>query len=266
MRIKKSLTTIALSLILILLFIIPTLASQQLNSELLSEIKIQTILAINSINPIEDKLTDKILVENQEMLLQTNFLKFSSTALEVVNMRYNAGTSQAYWGNYTGTIINKKPDGYGIWIGDDIGRKYDGYWKIGKRNGTGTYTWPDGSVYTGDWNKGLISGYGTYTLLNSSKYTGNWKSGKKQGNGTYTGANGDIYSGNWSNDKISGIGTYIWHSSGESYSGSWSNGLPNGKGKYFYPNGNYFVGTFSKGRSIKGTLYDKFGVVIGVRR
>lgn len=45
-------------------------------------------------------------------------------------------------------------------------------------NGTGTYTWPDGSHYTGGLQNGLAEGQGVYTnAASDTVYSGVWESG-----------------------------------------------------------------------------------------
>ena len=42
----------------------------------------------------------------------------------------------------------------------------------------------NGNVYEGDWKKGVRDGTGTMTYADGSKYTGDWKANKKSGFGT----------------------------------------------------------------------------------
>ncbi|QOX79875.1 hypothetical protein FY034_13345 [Trichlorobacter lovleyi] len=58
---------------------------------------------------------------------------------------------------------------------------YDGEMSNGKRHGTGTYKWTDGSSYTGGWANGQMNGKGVYTLKNGTKDDASFKDGKYEG-------------------------------------------------------------------------------------
>lgn len=45
-----------------------------------------------------------------------------------------------------------------------------GDWKYNKRNGTGTFTWPNGDVYIGDWKDDKRTGKGKQTWPNGDIY------------------------------------------------------------------------------------------------
>ena len=62
--------------------------------------------------------------------------------------------------NYNGQVENGEPSGLGV-IYYPNGNMYIGEWKDGKRNGQGTFTYPDdGRNYEGEW-KGDIPWNGT---------------------------------------------------------------------------------------------------------
>ena len=109
--------------------------------------------------------------------------------------------------------------------------KYTGERVNGKRSGTGTYTWNDGSVYEGEFANDQINGEGKLTIPGKGTYDGEFVNGKKSGTGTYEFVNGDKYVGNWSNDVMSGYGTYTF-SNGDKYVGQFSDNIfaknPNG--------------------------------------
>jgi hypothetical protein len=54
--------------------------------------------------------------------------------------------------------------------------------------------------------KGKKNGYGTFVYPDGSKYVGNWVNDEKQGFGTYYYVNGDIYEGDWYENKRHGQG------------------------------------------------------------
>ena len=98
----------------------------------------------------------------------------------------------------------------------------------GKKDGSGTYKYKDGTVITGNWKKNVLSGKVTIDYPDGDQYIGNVKNGKKSGKGTYYYGDGDVFKGSWKNDKRNGKGKYTW-SNGWSLSGAWKNGKLNGK-------------------------------------
>mmetsp|Transcript_19230 Transcript_19230/g.32777 ORF Transcript_19230/g.32777 Transcript_19230/m.32777 type:complete len:124 (+) Transcript_19230:2-373(+) len=60
---------------------------------------------------------------------------------------------------------------------------YDGEWKEGFRDGTGTLKYHNGDVYVGEFGKGNMHGKGTYEYATGDilKSIGEWKEGKKVG-------------------------------------------------------------------------------------
>lgn len=109
--------------------------------------------------------------------------------------------------------------------------KYTGERVNGKKEGTGIYTWNDGSVYEGEFSNDQINGEGKLTIPGKGTYNGEFVNGKKSGSGTYEFVNGDKYVGNWSNDVMSGYGTYTF-SNGDKYVGQFSDNKFNGQGTY----------------------------------
>lgn len=75
--------------------------------------------------------------------------------------------------HYEGDCKNGLADGKGKAVGIDT---YEGKFKKGLPNGTGTYTWKNGNIYTGEWKKGKRSGKGTlYSAANNEKINAYWK-------------------------------------------------------------------------------------------
>ncbi|MGB0368703.1 MAG: hypothetical protein ACPGD8_04815, partial [Flavobacteriales bacterium] len=66
----------------------------------------------------------------------------------------------------------KKPDTYIMKFDYDIG--YTGEWKDDKKNGQGTYRWPNKQIYEGSWQNNLRHGKGLLTMPDGSKLKGNW--------------------------------------------------------------------------------------------
>ena len=76
--------------------------------------------------------------------------------------------------------------------------EYLGEYKDGKRNGQGTYTFPDGK-YVGEWKNGMRNGQGTFTIPDWSKEEGEYKDNRLW-NGTTYDKNGKI-TGKYVNGK-----------------------------------------------------------------
>ena len=137
-------------------------------------------------------------------------------------------------GNFTGKIVYNNGDLYdGVMINGVFSGKvlihydygvYDGEWRDGDKNGTGTMTWTDGDCYVGQFLEGTMHGKGKFT----------W-------------SNGDVYEGDWVGGKMQGVGKLTWGNKCEYYDGEWADSERHGKGVYRNPNGNLFEETFVKG-------------------
>jgi hypothetical protein len=79
--------------------------------------------------------------------------------------------------NYTGTIANGLPKGYGSGHYFELNRPYvyTGFWYQGQNNGQGEAVWEDGDIYRGMWDAGLMNGQGTFKWSNGNVYEGNLK-------------------------------------------------------------------------------------------
>lgn len=87
--------------------------------------------------------------------------------------------TEALQGSYEGDCKKSKADGKGHAHGIDT---YDGEFKSGYPDGTGTYTWSNGDWYEGDWRKGMREGEGAmhYVTIKTadSLQKGFWKKDK----------------------------------------------------------------------------------------
>jgi hypothetical protein len=81
-------------------------------------------------------------------------------------------------GNYSGNCKNGIANGQGTATGVD---SYSGHFKDGYPDGTGRYTWKNGSWYDGEWKKGVYDGKGTLHLIGPDKtnreFSGMWHEG-----------------------------------------------------------------------------------------
>lgn len=83
---------------------------------------------------------------------------------------------------------------------------FEGKWSNGKRNGKGSYTYPDGSSYEGDFADGLRAGKGILTLADGSRYEGDFVGDKFHGYGAKYNPDGSIFKqGQWEKDNFVGL-------------------------------------------------------------
>jgi hypothetical protein len=123
------------------------------------------------------------------------------------------------WANgdtYDGNWVNGKTSGFGVYIWNDTGTRYEGGWQDDEPV-NGIFSWKDGSRYEGEWKNGLMHGQGSYTFKNDkSSHTGGWKNGEKSGFGITTEPDGTTLEAEFTND------------------------IPHGNIKISLPNGLYF--------------------------
>lgn len=78
--------------------------------------------------------------------------------------------------SYQGDCKDGLAHGKGIAKGVDV---YDGKFKKGLPQGSGTYTWANGDYYVGNWKEGLRDGKGElFTVISGKKIKGIWKEGE----------------------------------------------------------------------------------------
>lgn len=75
--------------------------------------------------------------------------------------------------------------------------QYTGDTLNGKKNGTGTLVWPDGSRYEGMWENNRANGKGILYHADGDVYEGMWLNDKAHGQGVYRHAHGAVYQGEW---------------------------------------------------------------------
>ena len=111
-------------------------------------------------------------------------------------------------GYYKGAVNDKKePHGLGSMQYND-GSSYEGYWKIGLREGNhGCFKTPTGVTYEGDFEEDEFHGKGVYTEKN-----------------------GDSYEGDFVHGELDGHGRHILVSKKVAYDGQYKQGKPYGEG------------------------------------
>jgi hypothetical protein len=89
-------------------------------------------------------------------------------------------------GSYEGKIKKGLANGKGVAIGVD---KYEGFFKKGKKEKSGVYTYKNGDVYDGQFSNDLMHGEGKFTTADGVLTVGYWRDGK------YVGASIDDFKG-----------------------------------------------------------------------
>lgn len=132
---------------------------------------------------------------------------------------------------------------------------YSGGLKNNLPHGSGTISYPSGTVYRGEFEAGQRSGEGIWISTEGFTYRGQWQDDLYHGFGTLKVPGYFVYRGNWADAKREGQGIQAWND-GRQYEGSWKADQPDGKGVMFYPDGTYYVGQWLKGNKHgEGTLY-----------
>ncbi|KAM3245438.1 hypothetical protein ACQJBY_056649 [Aegilops geniculata] len=163
----------------------------------------------------------------------------TNTGFRVRHIRLPSGDT------YSGTLLGSTPEGSGRYTWSD-GTIYDGEWRTGMRHGQGKTLWPSGASYEGEYAGGYIYGEGTYTGQDNIVYKGRWKLNRKHGLGCQTYPNGDMFQGSWIQGEIQGHGKYTWEN-GNTYTGNMKNGKMSGKGTFTWKNGDSYEGNWLDG-------------------
>lgn len=184
-------------------------------------------------NTIKVTMNSIKLVVNGKTVQSDNFIYDGTTYVPLRQVSEELG-AQVSWDDATRMVrIDKEPSEKTIrYVGET------------KRDGTGTYTWPNGDNYTGEWKQGEMAGQGILSYAGGEQYSGSFLHNMRNGKGKMVWKNKDIYEGEWLNDGMSGQGTYTFKN-GDLYMGSWQNGKMNGFGTYTFQSGITLQGTWS---------------------
>jgi len=128
----------------------------------------------------------------------------------------------------------------------DSGDRYEGQWRGGRANGSGTYLWKDGDRYVGSFQSGQPDGVGAKYFINGDRYEGEWKSGRYHGQGKYYWRGGSRYEGEFKEGRFEGQGKK-YYPNGDHYEGQFQQGQFHGYGAYYWSTGDRYVGRFDKG-------------------
>ena len=106
-----------------------------------------------------------------------------------VTISYTSSLGDA--GQYTGYVnAAGKPDGWGKVVFDN-GSRYEGNFKNGLRDSTGTFTFKDGSVFTGTFKDDHFED-GTFEATDGSRFEGHFSSDNKPQQGIWYDKNGNV--------------------------------------------------------------------------
>lgn len=124
---------------------------------------------------------------------------------------------------------------------------YAGEKEDGLPHGSGTKTYPDGTVYEGEFHQGIRQGEGTWMHSSGIAYSGQWHQDRYHGRGILTIPGLYTYDGQWAEGIKEGFGIQSWND-GRYYEGHWNEGLIHGEGIMHYPDGSIYQGQWKSGR------------------
>lgn len=167
-----------------------------------SNLEIIKFFIENGANIEELDNSDQLSLE--PLVTHNNFEEFEELAL--LYFEANEVRFSPYKGVYHGTYKNNKPDGMGLFIGDN-GIKHIGMFKEGRMEGIGYQELENGTVAIGNFQAFYIQGEGEVFNSDGSYYYGTFVNGKLDGRGTYVDINGN--SETWAYKKGQKVMGYI---------------------------------------------------------
>lgn len=112
-----------------------------------------------------------------------------------------------YSGKFKVIKQTPKPAFYIFEFNDSLG--YTGERLDGKRHGTGTFLWPDGTKYEGEWKENKRHGYGEHYSRDGSIIKANWIDGKQDGLSTILLKDSTFIKAEWHMGVADSIGSYF---------------------------------------------------------
>ncbi|XP_039611985.1 MORN repeat-containing protein 1-like isoform X2 [Polypterus senegalus] len=143
---------------------------------------------------------------------------------------------------YVGEVKKNLRDGYGFYVYPNSFFRYEGEWKLGKKNGNGKLVMKDGSYYEGEFKDGEINGNGLrYWASTGNTYSGQFCFGELHGHGVMQYGKGGQYEGEFSYGLRDGHGC-LFDKEGNAYQGSFHKNKKHGEGQIAYSNGDVYEG------------------------
>lgn len=131
--------------------------------------------------------------------------------------------------------------------------RFEGEYKLGKRDGEGYYVFQDGSRYIGTFKNDLRHGQGNEIDKLGNSYQGMWVEDVKEdtGDAIHIVVDGPVkgrYVGQFSDGKRNGYGIETLDN-GDTYKGQWKDGAKHEEGIAFnfYANGDRYEGSYING-------------------
>ena len=145
------------------------------------------------------------------------------------------------------------------------GREYQGAFVLGKKNGVGTFSWPNGNRYTGSFADGQREGDGVFFWRDGTVYRGQFLANKQHGYGVKEQPNNFLELQQWQNGemlrawsiKANKFCDFQYRSRAWMFSAdSCINGLAHGRGVAVSLDGDFVVigGRFVLGQMVAGEL------------
>jgi len=165
---------------------------------------------------------------------------------------------------YDGDWKLDKRDGKGTCSYDNGVGEYEGGWKDDMRHGKGIMSVPNEYEYEGAWKEDREEGKGTAKYLKTNeKYVGTFKNGVPSGNGKRLYADGSIYEGEFAHGVRSGRGAFTNKEDGSKYRGEWKGDKKNGYGACQFKDGTVFRGEWRDDSWVQSTACPKKTKVFG---
>lgn len=133
---------------------------------------------------------------------------------------------------WTGACVNERASGEGKLVWLHQGRPtsvYVGAMELGRLNGPGVFTFPNGDVYEGVYRDDVLNGPGELRWGNGNRYRGTFRNFRPDGHGVLSFTNGDRFDGEFKAGLMDGLGRAVW-ANGEHYEGHFARGAPDGQG------------------------------------
>ena len=155
-----------------------------------------------------------------------------------------------------------------IWLD---GQKYEGEFKVDKRDGFGIETFPGGGIKKGYWVNNEFNGFGSLTFKEEDaklSYEGGFKDDDFSGNGTLVYKNGETYLGEFKNGALNGFGKFTYSIDDDEerleFEGFFQNNEIQGNKTLLWKSGEKYEGHFDNGQlSGIGIKYGSDGVIVG---
>lgn len=156
-----------------------------------------------------------------------------------VHARYTDGRS------FEGTLRNSRKEGRGTYVWPN-GLRYSGEWRDDLQHGKGSLTFDNGDVYEGDFVANERTGSGVLRYKNGGSYSGEWLRGARDGRGVEEWPNGQRYEGTWKANRKEGSGSMRF-ADGNVYDGEWRDDRATGRGDILFASGDTYTGEVRDG-------------------